>query len=49
MKKEYDTPSVEFVEFESVVTTDGSTQQTHDGSETSCSCTSYLGSDWTKT
>lgn len=46
MKKEYDAPSVEFVEFESVVTTDGST--VHDGSESSCSCTAHLGTDWTK-
>lgn len=46
MKKEYDSPSVEFVEFESVVTTDGSS--VHDGSESSCSCTGYLNQDWTK-
>ena len=39
MKKAYNTPDVEFVEFESVVSTDGSS--VHDGTETSCSCTSF--------
>lgn len=46
MKKEYTSPKVEFVEFDSAVTTDGST--VHDGTETSCSCPSYLDVDWTK-
>ena len=46
MKKAYNTPDVKFVEFESVVTTDGSS--VHDGVETSCNCTSFKGADYTK-
>ncbi len=46
MKKAYNTPDVEFVEFESVVSTNGSS--VHDGSEASCSCTAHIGVDYTK-
>ena len=46
MKKEYNAPVLEFVEFDSTLATDGSS--VHDGSETSCSCTAYLNRDWTK-
>ena len=46
MKKEYNSPVLEFVEFDSTLVTDGSSS--HDGTETSCTCTAYLGSDWTK-
>ncbi len=45
MKKAYNTPDVEFVEFESVVST---ASKTHDGVETSCNCTSFNGADFTK-
>lgn len=45
MKKEYNSPTLEFVEFDSIVSC---ASKVYDGSETECSCTSYLGSDWTK-
>lgn len=46
MKKEYNSPVLEFVEFDSTLVTEGST--VHDGTETQCSCPTYLGIDWTK-
>lgn len=46
MKKEYKAPSVDFVEFDDVVTADGSS--VHDGTETSCTCTSFYDHDLTK-
>lgn len=47
MKKEYKTPNVDFVEFDDVVTTDGSSVD--DGSGRKCSCPNFENMNFTTT